>query len=74
MSDGGIFKNSKKKTRRTTSAIWSIFADLNSPYLLNFPIKVHYRYKLNIDGGKDVLTCFLTWNYFESYDAEFNNC
>ena len=32
---------------------------------------MHYRYKLNIDGGKDVLTCFLTWNYFESYDAEF---
>ena len=34
-------------------------------YLLNFPIKMHYRCKLNIDWGKQVLACFQTWNYFE---------
>ena len=27
-------------------------------YLLNFPINMHYRDELNIDGGKDVLACF----------------
>ena len=27
-------------------------------YLLNFPIKMYYRYELNIDRGKYVLTCF----------------
>ena len=30
--------------------IWSIFADLNSPYLLN----MHHRGELNIDEGKNV--------------------
>ena len=47
-------KHSKKTTRRTTSAIWSIFADLNSPLSLNMP----YRGELNIDEGKHVLACF----------------
>ena len=32
-------KNSKKTTRRTTSAIWSIFADLNSPLSPKLPDK-----------------------------------
>ena len=34
-------------------------------YVLNFLIKMHYWYELNIDRGKHVLACFETWNYFE---------
>ena len=44
-------KNRKKKTRRTTSAIWRIFAELNKP-------KRHYRRRTEhrwIDEGKHVL-------------------
>ena len=31
---------------------------LTALYLINFPIKMHYRYELNVDGGKDILACF----------------
>ena len=48
-------KNSKKTTRLTTSAIWSIFSDLNSLYLLTFSINLAL---INFDGGKHVLACF----------------
>ena len=34
-------------------------------YLLNFPINMHYRDELNIDGGNHVFACFKTKNYFE---------
>ena len=44
--------NSKETTRRATSAIWRIFAELNNP--------MHYRrYELNIDGSKRVLAMLL---------------
>ena len=44
----------------TTSAIWSIFADLNnSPLSPKLPDKhAHYRDELNTDGVKHVLACF----------------
>ena len=47
-----LWKNIVRTARKQLEErhIWSIFADLNSPYLLNFPIKMHYRYKRNIDG------------------------
>ena len=45
-------KNSKKTTRRATSAIWRIFAELDKP---DYTIED----KLNIDAGKHVLAMFL---------------
>ena len=42
-------KNSEKKTRRATSAVWRIFAELENPI----------EDELNIDGGKNVLAMFL---------------
>ena len=35
--------------RRTTCAIWSKLADRTDFYLLNFPIKMHYRYELSVN-------------------------
>ena len=26
--------------------------------IITFPIKMHYRYQVNIDGGKHVFACF----------------
>ena len=38
------------RKRLRASSCWSIFADLNRPLSKkNLPIKIHYRYKLNID-------------------------
>ena len=48
-------KNNKKTTGRTISAIWSIFADLNSPLSPKLPDQ---HALVNIDGGKHVLACF----------------
>jgi len=45
-------KNSKKTTRRATSAIWRIFAKLDRT-------KRTLEDKLNIDAGKLVLAMFL---------------
>ena len=45
----------------TTSAIWSLFADLNSPLS---SLRAHQG-ELNIEEGKHVLACFKTRNYFE---------
>ena len=43
------FQTCRKTTRRATSAIWRIFAELNNPK------RVYYRTdELNIDGGKYV--------------------
>ena len=39
-------KNSKETSRRATSAIWRIFAELNNP------IRALSKTELNIDGGK----------------------
>ena len=43
-------KNSKETSRRATSAIWRIFAELNNP------IRALSKTELNIDGGKQ--DCF----------------
>ena len=51
-------KNSKKRTRQMTSDIGVYLQTWTALYLLNFLIKMHYRYELNIDRGKYVLTCF----------------
>ena len=48
-------KNSKKTPQWTTSAIWSIFADLNHPFSPKLPNK-HALF--NNDGGKHVLLVF----------------
>ena len=50
-------KNSKKITRRATSAIWIIFAELDKTYTIED--------KLNVDAGKHVLAMFLTRKYLE---------
>ena len=44
-------KNSKKTTRRATSAIWRIFAELDKPK--------RTLSKINIDAGTHVLAVFL---------------
>ena len=56
-------KNSKKTTRRATSAIWGIFAELDKPKRTLWRWTEHR----GIDGGKHVLAMFLfkTRNYFE---------
>ena len=46
-------KNSKKTTRRATSAIWRTFAELDKPK------RKLSKIKLNIDAGKLVLATFL---------------
>ena len=48
-------KNSKKTPQWTTSAIWSLFADLNHPFSPKLPNK-HALF--NNDGGKHVLLVF----------------
>ena len=57
-------KNSKKKTRQMTSAIWRIFEDLNNPLSPKLADKktCTIEDKLNIDRGKHVLACFCTRN------------
>ena len=50
-------KNSKKTTRRATSAIWIIFAELDKTYTIED--------KLNVDADKHVLAMFLTRKYLE---------
>ena len=53
-------KNSKKTARRTTSAVWAIFAELDNPLSPKFDDKhaCTNEDELNIDGGKHVLACF----------------
>ena len=46
-------KNNKKTTRRATSTIWRLFADLNNPK------RALLKMNLTIDGGKHVLAMFL---------------
>ena len=46
-------KNSKKTTRRTASAIWKIFTELNDPLSPK-----HAQSKMNLDGGVHVLPYF----------------
>ena len=46
-----------------TSVIWRIFAVLNNP--LNPRLANKWDIELNIDGGKHVLACFSTRNYFD---------
>ena len=46
-------KNSKKTTRRATSPIWRIFAELDKPK------RTLSKTELNIDAGKHVLAMFL---------------
>ena len=50
-------KNSKKTTLRTTSAIWSIFADRNSLYLLKFPLLL-----TTTTTEQSLTTPFKSWN------------
>ena len=45
-------KNSKNTTRRETSAICTIFAELNNPK------SALSKMRLNIDGGKHILALF----------------
>ena len=42
-------------------------------YLLNFPIKMHHWYELNIDRCYHVLACFQTWNYFKGIMKQLLN-
>ena len=51
-------KNSKKRTQQMNLIFGVYLQTWAALYLLNFPIKMHYRYELNIDRGKYVLTCF----------------
>ena len=51
-------KNNKKTTRRATSAIWRLFADLNNPK------RALSKINLTIDGGKHVLAMFLKQELF----------
>ena len=41
-----IARTAKKTTRRTTSTIWRYLQTWTALYLLNFPIKMHYRFEL----------------------------
>ena len=48
-------KNSKNTTRRTTSAIWGIFEELNNPLSPNPVDKQAIEDELNVNGSKHVL-------------------
>ena len=48
-------KNSKNTTRRTTSAIWRIFEELNNPLSPNLVDKQAIEDELNVNGSKHVL-------------------
>ena len=45
-------------TRRTTSTIWRIFAELNNLLSLKLGYKQAIENEFNIDRGKHVLACF----------------
>ena len=51
----GDSTNSKNTTRRTTSAIWRIFEELNNPLSPNLVDKQAIEDELNVNGSKHVL-------------------
>ena len=57
-----LSKNIARTARRQLDGRHLLFGiylqTLTALYLTNFPIKMHYRYELNVDGGEHVLACF----------------
>ena len=66
-------KNSKKTTRRTTSAIWKIFAELNNLLSPELPNK-HALSKMNLTSLEvSMFFFFKTRNYFDWIIKKFLN-
>ena len=57
-----LSKNIARRARRQLDGRYLLsgiyLQTLTALYLINFPIKMHYRYELNVDGGKHILACF----------------